>query len=220
MSFIDLQVPFDDLVYAEGPDLDELDLHAIAWCPRPGRWNRAGRPTGYLAGDPGVLFAEVGGHLAGHDAPAPSVVWRVRLRLDRAIDLREAYACHRLGIAGPEGLVDVRRCRRLAAELRASGDADGLIVPSVAFAAERGRWSVVVFPERLSVSLDRHLRAVGRLHMGRLGSLTSRMPETATVRTTRPAPALPAGRGVPAHLMPRRPSSIGGFGAMRGDVGP
>jgi RES domain-containing protein len=102
-----------------------------------GRWSRPGQPTIYLAADPGVALAEFGRHLPTAPGAPVGSLWRVRISLDGAADLRDA----------PNAIVlDEERCRTLADELRGYG-IPGLVVPSVAFLDNRHRCNVVLFAD-------------------------------------------------------------------------
>ncbi len=58
------------------------------------RWNAAGEPTLYLAGDVGVAIAEFARHLNVERAPAPApvvaarTVYRLAVRVEHLLDLR------------------------------------------------------------------------------------------------------------------------------------
>ena len=109
----------------------------------------------YLAGDPGVLVAEWGRQLqrALADALAGQTVerevYRLYLRLDRVLDVRDPAIALTLGITdGPHQFVDRVVARATAARVRASG-AQAMLVPSIAFVDDPTRWNLVVFLETL-----------------------------------------------------------------------
>lgn len=117
------------------------------------RWNEQGEPTLYLAGDPGVLVAEWGRQL--HRSLSAEVigktvereVYRLYLRLDRVLDLRDRETAAKLDILdGPHRFVDRGLARATATRVRAAG-AQAMLVPSIAFLDEPSRWNLVVFLE-------------------------------------------------------------------------
>jgi RES domain-containing protein len=146
-----------------GPATRSLEPHVLVTRDR-NRWSDAGEPTIYLAGDPGVAIAEFGRHWS--DDSVPAAMWTVRLRLDRAIDLRGPEVRQALGIPNdPTWMLDRDRCRSIARELRASGGCDGLIVPSAAFLDDDRRWNAVVFVDRLQGPLAGTLEVAGPSHV-------------------------------------------------------
>jgi RES domain-containing protein len=120
------------------------------------RWNEPGEPTLYLAGDPGVLVAEWGRQLGSSfsDDVAASTIerieYRLHLRLERVLDLRVANVSSWFGLDDPAvGTADREVTRAAAARIRATTDAQALLVPSVAFLDDLSRWNLVVFLERM-----------------------------------------------------------------------
>jgi RES domain-containing protein len=139
-------VPFMSVAVCSGPATSELDIADLV-SVESNRWSADGEPTVYLAGDVGVALAEV----ARHWKPgAPAVrLWQVRLRLDRAMDLRRPDGRAAAGVPDdPRWFLDRRRCQELAARFRRAGH-DGLIVPSVAFLDDLERWNAVIFVDRV-----------------------------------------------------------------------
>ena len=155
-----------------GPGVERLVLTDLVTTD-PNRWNREGEPTLYLAGDLGVALAELGRH---HREPGGTLrIWRVRLSLDAALDLRDDPTRGALGVPDdPRWYLDRDRCRDLAARARATPGCDGLIVPTVAVLDDPQRWNAVVFadvpdrPLEAMVSIEGPaLDVVGVPHGGR-----------------------------------------------------
>src|SRR6188472_1264868 len=86
------------------------------------RWSDEGQPTAYLASDPGVALAESGRHLMAGEPIRRSSLWRLRVELGNAVDLRDGSVAGRLGIAdGRTWILDRERCRRVATATRRLG---------------------------------------------------------------------------------------------------
>lgn len=116
------------------------------------RWNAAGEPTRYLAGDRGVLLAEFARHLdvSSDDQREERQVWRMTLQLDRVADLREPRG--RAAFGGPTDETDLRdpaTAQALAARVREHPDAQALLVPSMAFLDDPERWCLCLFADRV-----------------------------------------------------------------------
>jgi RES domain-containing protein len=142
--------------FCYGPLVDRLSTAELAGSGSAQRWSDAGAPTIYLASDAGVALAEWGRHVPLDERRQPSALWRVPVRLDRAVDLRRIEPAQLVrwcgaGDPAPPSLgdgpwyLDADRTRDLAAVLRYVGRADGLIVPSVAFLDDHARGNLVVF---------------------------------------------------------------------------
>jgi RES domain-containing protein len=143
-----------------GPASTDLDVASLV-STAGNRWSAAGDPTVYLAGDTGVAMAEVGRHWP-QDA-GRMCLWQVRLELAAALDLRDPRVRSSAGVPeDPRWFLDRSRCQGLAGRCREAG-LDGVIVPSVAFLDDMGRWNVVVFADRFS-SLDLALHSPRALH--------------------------------------------------------
>jgi RES domain-containing protein len=139
-------VPFMSVAVCSGAATSELDVTDLV-SVESNRWNADGEPTVYLAGDVGVALAEIGRHW--QDGSAAVRLWQVRVRLDRALDLRRPDGRAAAGVPDdPRWFLDRRRCQELAARFRRAGH-DGLIVPSVAFLDELERWNAVIFADRV-----------------------------------------------------------------------
>lgn len=142
--------------FCYGPLLERLPREELTGSDRPQRWSDGGAPTVYLASDIGVALAEWGRHVPIEERRDDSCLWRVPVRLDRAVDLRDPSAdlTRALAAAGrcPDfedhaWPLDQEAARDLAAWLRYEVGVDGLVVPSVAFLDDRARGNVVVFVE-------------------------------------------------------------------------
>jgi RES domain-containing protein len=135
-----------------GDDRNILDFRHAGRQP-DNRWNDAGEPTLYLAGDPGIMIAEWGRHFPlvfdEHARPATveRSVHRLSLRLQRVADLRDADLLPSATTSPP--FLDRDVTRSLARSLRAAGSVEGLIVPSIAFLDDLTRWNLVVFLDTL-----------------------------------------------------------------------
>jgi hypothetical protein len=133
------------------------------------RWSSEGEPTIYLASDPGVGLAELGRHW--QEQPDECSVWSVLLTLEAAADLRDPGVRSALGLPDdPMWVLDPDRCSALASRLRSEGGHDGMVVPSVAFLDDPGRWNAVVFVDRLRRPVAEAVRVEsGVLRVGRTG---------------------------------------------------
>jgi RES domain-containing protein len=120
------------------------------------RWNEPGQPTLYLAGDEGVLIAEWGRHFAVNRIPelqrqtVERAVFRLRLALDHILDLRQRAVWNELSLDdAPTCFLDPAVARATATFVRATTEAQGIIVPSVCFLDQLDRWCLVIFLEKL-----------------------------------------------------------------------
>jgi len=146
--------------WCTGPDAPTLDLASLPTTDA-NRWSRAGEPTIYLAGDPGVALAELGRHW--DEQLGAIAVWSCKLSLTAAADLRDPVVRETLDLpAGPTWILDGERCRTVASRLRSDGRHDGLIVPSVPFIDDPDRWNAVVFAECHPVDLADVVRVRAR----------------------------------------------------------
>lgn len=119
-----------------------------------GRWHWEGQPTLYLASDAGVAIGEFARHLAvdraGAPLPARRTVYEMGVRLERTVDLRDPAVLRLIGRDdAPECWLDVRIARAVATFFRDSLDVQALLVPSVAYLDDAGRFNVVAFLENL-----------------------------------------------------------------------
>lgn len=137
-----LAAPFASEAYCSGPPADHLDVAELVTTDA-NRWSASGEPTLYLAGDVGTALAEVGRHWEPESGRIR--VWRVRLELPAAVDLRRPEVRSAVGVPDdPRWFLDRDRCRELASRIRQSA-ISGLIVPSVALLDQAERWNAVVF---------------------------------------------------------------------------
>ena len=120
------------------------------------RWNEPGEPTLYVAGDIGVVIAEFGRHFAVDNVPALAratvtrTVYRLELVIDRLLDLRERRLWQALSLSNaPFCFTDRAVARATARFLRYTTQAQGLLVPSVAFLDQPDRWVLALFLEKL-----------------------------------------------------------------------
>jgi RES domain-containing protein len=123
------------------------------------RWNIPGAPTLYLAGDRGVLVAEWGRHLDPR-FPLDLIqstfeqrdVFQLQVKLDRIVDLRDLAIATSLGLQETQSFLDLNRTRMAALTVRHSTNAQGMLVPSVAFLDDMSRWNLVIFLEKVPAS--------------------------------------------------------------------
>jgi hypothetical protein len=82
-------------------------------------------------------------------------IWRVRVRLGHALDLRRPLVGASLDLPGdPAWILDTEHTRNVAAEARYLLGADGLVVASAAFLDHPDRWRIVVFPTSVEAAYD------------------------------------------------------------------
>lgn len=134
---------------------DVLDTR-FAGLSRENRWNDAGSPTFYLAGDEGVLIAEWARHFTVNRAPAlqphtiERAVYRLELDLHRVLDLRDPRVLDALSLTdAPACFLERDIARATARFVRTTTGAEALLVPSVAFLDQPDRWCLVLFLEKL-----------------------------------------------------------------------
>jgi RES domain-containing protein len=153
----DFLAPWSDIAYRHipaGSPYGPLDFRFAARATE-NRWNGAGDPTLYLARDAAVAIAEFARHI-DLDRPrglAAAVgsrqLYRIEVRVDALLDLRDDQLLTLMGIADPAGyLLDKRKARALATFVRANTDAQAILVPSVAFLDDLTRWNCVLFLEK------------------------------------------------------------------------
>jgi RES domain-containing protein len=130
------------------------------------RWNRAGQPTLYLAGDYGVVLAEHGRHF-DHERAARDPgylqlreLYRLDVTVDALVDLRNLDLCRLLSLRDPPAcFLDKALARAIADYLRQSTRAQGLLMPSVVFLDDPSRWSCILFLEKLPARPEQFIRA-------------------------------------------------------------
>ena len=125
------------------------------------RWNDAGDPTFYVAGDRAVALGEFARHLREDFSPmlapvlAERALYRLRLELESVLDLRDEAVRRALGLHGNlREFLDIAYARATANFVRRTSSVQGLLVPSMAFLDEPGRWNLVLFLERLPADLS------------------------------------------------------------------
>lgn len=119
-----------------------------------GRWHWQGQPTLYLGSDAGVAVTEFARHLAvdrgGRAVPARRAVYELGVKLERAVDLRDAGVLRLIGRDdAPECWLDPRIARAVATFFRDSLGVQGALVPSVAYLDAPERFNVACFLENL-----------------------------------------------------------------------
>lgn len=138
-----------------GSTVDVLDFR-FAGQISTNRWNVAGEPTLYLAGDLGVTIAEFARHYqerrslaVGHEGELRQI-YRLHVQIDRALDLRDPAVLASLSIdAAPYCFLDPELARATARHLRSATHTQGILVPSMAFLDAPDRWVAVLFLEKL-----------------------------------------------------------------------
>jgi RES domain-containing protein len=148
-----------------GSPFDVLDTR-FAGLAADNRWNEAGEPTLYLAGDLRVALAEYARHLREDMSvmSAPPVqeraVYQVDVRLETVLDLRDPQVRSAIGLhGGARRFLDRAVARATARFLRLTTSAEGLLVPSVAFLDDPSRWNLVVFLDKLPADLTSYMSA-------------------------------------------------------------
>lgn len=125
------------------------------------RWNVAGEPTLYLAGDPGVLIAEWGrnfGRRRSAEVGETSLersVHRLTLRLQSVLDLRNTSLISELGREdAPMCFTEPEFAQSVAAFLRSTSPVNAILVPSIAFLDDLSRWNLVVFLDTVPIDIS------------------------------------------------------------------
>lgn len=154
MDLSELLTAHDGPAYCHVPGDGPIDLDKLAGGDDGNeRWNDPGQPTLYLAGDVGVVIAELARHLdpAGSlDGDATRRLLRLHVAVDRLLDLREPQV--RRALDAPDdrrAFLDRAVARRTAGAARSRPDVLGLITPSMAFLDRPARHNVVVFVDRV-----------------------------------------------------------------------
>jgi RES domain-containing protein len=155
-------------LYCHVPEGDEVDLDALAEADgAQDRWNPPGRPTVYLASDPGVVLAEFGRHRGQGEPESACRIVRLGFGcesgldgIDGLVDLRDPAVLGALGVqGGPVAFLDRTLARDVARRLRADPACRGLVVPSMALLDQPERCNVVVFADALPGGLRGVVRA-------------------------------------------------------------
>jgi RES domain-containing protein len=133
---------------------------------RDNRWNEAGSPTIYAAGDLGVAVAEFGRHLVeardvhGRHLIRDRAIYRLEVRVSAMLDLRDPIVGRAIGLrGGARRFVDVSVARATANYARFTTPAQALLVPSIAFLDDLTRWNLVLFLEKLPPDLSTFVAA-------------------------------------------------------------
>ncbi len=150
--------PWTGAAFRHIPAGAQFDVLDFRYAGRGGenRWNEAGEPTLYLAGDIGVAIAEFGRHFEVNRTPALAsttierMVYRLDLTVDAVLDLRRSEVCAALSLANaPACFLDIASARATARFVRTTTVAQGIVVPSAAFIDQLDRWCLVLFLEKL-----------------------------------------------------------------------
>lgn len=93
--------------------------------------------------------------------PVRRDVYRLHLKFEHMLDLRDREATDRLAIPEtPEAFRDLGLCRSIAHRIRMTTRAQAMLVPSIAFLDDLSRWNLVVFLEKLPATTDSWITAV------------------------------------------------------------
>lgn len=137
-----------------GSSFDVLDFR-FAGRGTENRWNDAGEPTLYLAGDEGVLLAEWGRHFEANRAgqlqrlAVERSTYILQLSIDHVLDLRNEEVCRALSVGkAPYCFADIELARAATRIIRRTTPAQALFVPSLAFLDDLQRWCLVVYLEK------------------------------------------------------------------------
>jgi len=148
-----------------GSRFDVLDTR-FAGLAADNRWNEAGEPTFYLAGDLAVTLAEYARPLredVGITRTPPvheRAVYQIEARLEALLDLRDPQVRSAIGLhGGARRFLDRRVARATARFLRLTTSAEGLLVPSVAFLDDPSRWNLVLFLDKLPADVRSYMSA-------------------------------------------------------------
>lgn len=124
------------------------------------RWNTAFEPSLYLAGDPGVVIAEWGRNFgyrrseSVRDTSVERSVFRLSLRLDAILDLRDPHVAATVGAADAPGCFTGRAIAQFTAALiRVTTSANAILVPGIAFLDDLTRGNLVVFLDTMPDAL-------------------------------------------------------------------
>ncbi len=149
-----------------GARFDVLDFR-YAGRGADNRWNEQGEPTLYLAGDMGVAIAEFGRHFAIDRTPEVAqgaverTVYRLDLTVDRVLDLRDPQVWAALSLSNaPNCFLSIPVAHATAHFIRTTTEAQGILVPSVAFLDQLVRWCLVLFLDKLPIEPQSFISAV------------------------------------------------------------
>jgi len=131
------------------------------------RWNQPGEPTLYLAGDIGVAIAEWARHIEIDRTPELEVatieriVYRLRLTIDRVLDLRDPLIWAELSLDdAPIRFLDLPTARATAHFVRNTTEAQGMFVSCVPFIDQLERWCLVLFLDKLPAKPSEYISSV------------------------------------------------------------
>jgi RES domain-containing protein len=147
--------PWSGAAYRHIPADGGHDIRDLRYAGRrgDGRWHWRGQPTLYLAADAGVAIAEFARHLAldrGDLVPARRAVYRLEVRLERTVDLRDPRVLALIGRDDAPGCwLDERIARAVGTFFRDAVRVEAILVPSVAHLDAPDRFNVVCFLENL-----------------------------------------------------------------------
>lgn len=148
-----------------GSSVDVLDTR-FAGLSTGNRWNNAGDPTFYIAGDRAVAIGEFARHLqerfplTAGPAPVERALYRLDVRLRAMLDLRDPLVRAALGQTGdPHQFLDIAYARATANFVRRTTAAEAVLVPSMAFLDDASRWNLVLFLEKLPADLATFIAA-------------------------------------------------------------
>ena len=143
-----------------------LDFSRAGLAPN-NRWNAAGEPTLYVAGDVGTAIAEWARHYGEDRGPGLAqdvverTVYRLELIVDRVLDLRDARLWTDLLLDNaPYCFLDRAIARATAQFLRRTTPTQALLAPLVAMLDKPDRWVMVLFLEKLPTDPVRFITAV------------------------------------------------------------
>jgi hypothetical protein len=171
VALADRVAPWSGAAYRHIPDgapFGVLDFRFAA-VASDNRWNAAGEPTLYLAGDPAVAGAELWRHVDANfrpavvGAPLRRRLHRLELYLPAVFDLCAPAAWAALDPPNaPHCFLDREIARAVARYARVALPVVALRVPSVAFLDDLSRWSLVVFLDKLPADPSTWIAGVAR----------------------------------------------------------
>lgn len=163
MTITDLIAPWRGIGWRHipaGSPFGPLDTRFAARSDQ-NRWNAAGEPTLYLAGDAGVAIAEFGRHVRVNRNESligtigPRQLFRIELHLERVVDLRLSEVIASLGLAAaPAPFLDREVARATAGFLRHTHHVEAILTPSAAFLDDSERWVMAIFIENLAGDIE------------------------------------------------------------------
>jgi RES domain-containing protein len=161
MSLQSHLVPWSGRAYRHIPAGSQYDVLDFRFAGRSSnnRWNSQGDPTLYLAGDEGVLIAEWGRHfevdrsLELRTRLVERSLFQLALKIDLVLDLRQEDVWSELSLEGaPTCFLDLSVAQATANYIRATTEAQAILVPSAGFLDQLDRWCLVLFLEKLPQS--------------------------------------------------------------------